>query len=559
MNRNFLKRAGTVLSAGVMALCLMGGNAAYAKENSADTSSDKAAVSEKKGDIKITAKADFSNSGAHLFYSDSVKISWSTDTRGGNFEIYMSTDGKNFSLIKTVSKNSRSYTYYPKNYSVVLYFKVKQTFGEKWGESDAVRALDYISEIDSDKDGITDFYEVTAFYTDPYNTDTDGDGLPDGYEVFTLDSSPIRKISDKGGVPDGDADWDEDGLTNLEEYTLDTDPRDEDSDRDGLTDGEEVNTYGTNPLEEDTDGDGVSDKDEITLGLDPLNPATNGVPDNERTFAQNVPADYWQLFYNINTAGNPYLFSVDITAAGVAKEELRASFSGYKDSMRNDCVLGRVVKIDYPEELKIDEIILNFDIKENAVKSEKTYSSPELRGIKRFNVFKMCYKNMLLPIETFHDEEAGRVYARTDECGTYCVIDMAAWFDSIDNENGCILYAHGLTMLTPDIKGFSVNSEADYDEDGLADIEEINLDAEDKDGRALLTVDKKGNVSLPGFNEYMRRMGCDKVMERFYKGGAISPDFFAKVKVLPILCDPARADTDGDGIPDSTEMKYIKK
>ncbi|MDE7293415.1 MAG: thrombospondin type 3 repeat-containing protein [Oscillospiraceae bacterium] len=557
MNRNLFKKAGTILSAGVIALCLTGGSAAYAKENSSDTSSDKAAVSEKGGDIKLTAEAYFRS-------VDSVRIRWTTDTRGGTFEIYMSTNGKDFSLIKTVSKNSRSCTYYTeKNDPVVLYFKVKQTFGEKCGESDVVLAANHYKDIvyylDSDEDDILDIDEVRQYYTDPYNADTDGDGLPDGFEVYHLNTSPILKITYKDGIADGDRDRDGDGLTNLEEYSLGTDPWDEDSDRDGLTDGEEVRTYGTDPLEEDTDGDSVSDKDEITLGLDPLNPATNGVPDNERTFAQNVPADYWQLFYNINTAGNPHRFSVDITAAGVAKENLRASFSGYTYSMNNDCVLGRGVEIDYPEELKIDEIILNFDIKEEAKNSEKTYSSPELRGIKRFNVFKVCYGNMLLPIETFHDEEAGRVYARTDECGIYCIIDMAAWFDSIDNENGCILYSHGLTMLTPDIKGFSVNSEADYDEDGLPDIEEIELDAEDKDGRALLTVDKNGNVSLPGFNEYMRRMGCEKVMERFYKSGAISPDFFAKVKVVPILCDPARADTDGDGISDYTEMNNIRR
>lgn len=39
-------------------------------------------------------------------------------------------------------------------------------------------------EIDSDKDGLTDFVE--AFYgTDPFNPDTDGDGYLDGEETAT--------------------------------------------------------------------------------------------------------------------------------------------------------------------------------------------------------------------------------------------------------------------------------------------------------------------------------------------------------------------------------------
>lgn len=88
------------------------------------------------------------------------------------------------------------------------------------------------------------------------------------------------------------------------------------------------------------------------------------------------------------------------------------------------------IKITYPKELKIDEITLNFDIKESVRESENTHLSTELQGVKRFNIFRLYNGNMLLPIETFHDEEAGRVYARTDECGVYCIIDMAAWFDS---------------------------------------------------------------------------------------------------------------------------------
>ena len=69
---------------------------------------------------------------------------------------------------------------------------------------------------------------------------------------------------------DGDEDFDDDGLTNLEEFLNNTYPYSNDSDNDGLLDGDEVKNYGTNPLVADTDGDGLEDGDEIILGTDPL-------------------------------------------------------------------------------------------------------------------------------------------------------------------------------------------------------------------------------------------------------------------------------------------------
>ncbi|MEI9476509.1 MAG: Ig-like domain-containing protein [Deltaproteobacteria bacterium] len=68
-------------------------------------------------------------------------------------------------------------------------------------------------------------------------SDSDNDGLPDCWEMRyfgNLDQDPI-------------GDYDNDGLTNLEEYQRGTDPSDRDTDGDGVDDGEEVKV-GTNPL-----------------------------------------------------------------------------------------------------------------------------------------------------------------------------------------------------------------------------------------------------------------------------------------------------------------------
>jgi hypothetical protein len=67
-------------------------------------------------------------------------------------------------------------------------------------------------------------------------------------------------------------DTDNDGLTDDEEHTWETDPTNPDTDADGLLDGEEVHTYMTDPLVTDTDDDSFSDGDEIAAGTNPLDP-----------------------------------------------------------------------------------------------------------------------------------------------------------------------------------------------------------------------------------------------------------------------------------------------
>lgn len=376
-----------------------------------------------------------------------IVVSWETSVDGGTFDIYVSVDGGDFSKIGSVS-DTTAFSFVPEvsgSYDIRI---VQTTAVGMTGESSVVNVvctipdpaedIDWEDETDSDEDGISNVYETYIYFTDPHNPDTDSDGLPDGYEVFTLDTDPLSSDTDENGVSDGDEDIDGDGLNNLREFELGTDPRDVDSDDDGLSDADEINIYGTDPLKYDTDEDNVSDGDEITLGLDPNSAATDGIPDNERTFEQFIPADDW-LFYNINVDSSPVDVSIELDAAGVAINNIEASFSGYSYSMHNDAIVGVAPEFSYNENLKINDVKINFDLDNSIVNDYNSmYNdvSDEFVGIKRFNVFRYFEDtNMLLPIETFHDVPNNRVYAHYNEMGTYCLIDMTKWLDSLGYMN----------------------------------------------------------------------------------------------------------------------------
>ena len=156
-----------------------------------------------------------------------------------------------------------------------------------------------ISRIDTDRDGLTDEYEI-QIGTDITNIDSDSDGVSDYIEVI-CGYNPLSNDSDSNGILDGDEDFDNDGFTNLQETELGTECFLNDSDIDGLTDGDEISLYSTNPNNYDTDEDGVSDGDEILLGKNPLDSSDGSV-----RIQQTISTE-------INNEEDSAITSVDIT------------------------------------------------------------------------------------------------------------------------------------------------------------------------------------------------------------------------------------------------------
>jgi hypothetical protein len=139
-------------------------------------------------------------------------------------------------------------------------------------------------EDDYDNDGLPDNVEVRGVVavfanwssprsarltSDPYDADTDGDFLEDGVEVGQAATAGMLGLSSNGGSAGylvhsspRDADGDNDGLGDLDEYELGYNALDPDQDLDFADDGEEL-IWGTSPLVADTDGDGFNDRFEI--------------------------------------------------------------------------------------------------------------------------------------------------------------------------------------------------------------------------------------------------------------------------------------------------------
>jgi hypothetical protein len=135
---------------------------------------------------------------------------------------------------------------------------------------------------------IDQYYGDYGYYSDPYLAketfynrlldglgDLDSDGMPDKWE---------RQNSLNALVDDASGDADEDGLTNINEYSAGTNPNDADSDDDGMPDGWEVQ-YGLDPLVDDAagdpDGDGfnnLKEYQEETIPNDPKSKPVKGMP-----------------------------------------------------------------------------------------------------------------------------------------------------------------------------------------------------------------------------------------------------------------------------------------
>ncbi len=270
---------------------------------------------------------------------------------------------------------------------------------------------------DSDGDGLPDSIEE-YLGSAPNNIDTDGDGLNDFYEVFGTYTDPTKTDTDENGVNDGDEDFDEDGLTNLEEFENKTNPYIADTDSDGLSDGDEVKTHETDTLVADTDGDGLDDGDEIVLGTNPLVQDTDGdgIIDSKEKFRQT----FTHKVKNDDCAVTEVI--VDVECTGNINRTTSVESIMNTDILCTDVVglVGEPFEIETKSEF--DKATLTFKIDKD-----------KLGEIPFDNLLFLWYNeenNEFVELETTLDEVNGTVSISTTHFSKYMIVDKKEWFDA---------------------------------------------------------------------------------------------------------------------------------
>ena len=193
----------------------------------------------------------------------------------------------------------------------------------------------------SGDDGLSWFLEdmdEDGFLNGPGDWDTDGDGMPDGFEhcYGDLSDHPLAGMgADPGQIlkpansSDSFGDWDEDGLSNVEEYKV--------------ADDFGPDNY-TSPWLEDTDSDGMPDGWEATNGLHPRDGANaDEDPDRDGWDADGDGGVYYNELENSATikvihfaigdfvSSNETVMTVQITLPGGITQHvpIAAPVSGY--------------------------------------------------------------------------------------------------------------------------------------------------------------------------------------------------------------------------------------
>ena len=273
---------------------------------------------------------------------------------------------------------------------------------------------------DTDDDGLPNLIEK-EIGSDPYNPDTDGDNLPDGYEALTLGTDPTKPDTDENGVSDYDEDFDNDGLSNGQEYELGTEPYNEDTDGDGLKDGEEINTYGTDPLKVDTDEDGLEDGDEIYFETDPLNPDSdgNGISDGDEKRSQ--------TFIHEVENEDCAVTEVRVTMEGTGNLQKTTSVESI---MNKDILCSDVVGL-VGEPFSI-ETTSQFD------KATLTYviDKSKLGDTEFDNLLFLWYdeeNDNFVELDTVLDEKNSTVSVETTHFSKYMLVDQVEWFKAWKN------------------------------------------------------------------------------------------------------------------------------
>lgn len=253
------------------------------------------------------------------------------------------------------------------------------------------------------------------------NADFDSDGLTDAYETYIIIKLKLKGI-DVNGLSDigPDDDYDNDGLTNIEEYNYGTDPTCDDSDDDGLSDYDEIFTWNTNPNYWDTDDDTMSDGTEVACGLNPLNSDSdnNGISDGDEVIEQEV-----RLSSLSKISEEAHLIPmIAIKGAGDYSRKLDVEDVSYNEAFDDiNSLVGHPLDFTH-EDISFEDGTLSFKL-DDFILSEHSID----------NLAIVWYNYDTNEIEFLDTTvvDGNTISAHVDHFSTYGIVDLSLFFDDI--------------------------------------------------------------------------------------------------------------------------------
>ena len=400
------------------------------------------------------------------------------------------------------------------------------------------------------------FEQVGVTCDDLPFVDEDNDGISDYWETYYgLDNTDPS---------DANGDLDNDGLTNLSEYTLGTKPNNTDSDEDGLNDGAEVNEYETNPSDSDTDQDGLNDGEEVNTH--------QTSPTESDTDADGMP-DGWEVLYELNPLIDDSLLDKDNDGRTNIEEYTQGSNPAITD----------VVDIEPNDTIETAQVLVNNfsviyspDIGDNQTNTSQSIPHVTILGSGDGSYdhysFEVTTANSLaiFDIDSGADDpgamdsyltlynSAGEILAENDDAGINngqggSTSSLDSYLEYNFEQTGTYVIQVGRCCVSPISDGANYvlhvslqNAQLDTDKDGIPDYweEQFALDINDPLD-ANLDGDEDGLTNLLEFQN-----ASDPTKADTDEDGLTDGD-----EVFTHQTSPSSSDSDDDGLSDSVEIQ----
>ncbi|MGH8071286.1 MAG: malectin domain-containing carbohydrate-binding protein [Candidatus Entotheonellia bacterium] len=137
-------------------------------------------------------------------FATQVTLQWdpNTETDLAGYKVYYGYASRQYNVNVNAGKSTK--TILSGLDDVKIYYFAVTAYDTNGNESKYSNEVSYnLSTADSDKDGLSDWDEISLYRTDPNRADTDGDGLSDGDEVEVHRTDPTKADTDGDGVSDG--------------------------------------------------------------------------------------------------------------------------------------------------------------------------------------------------------------------------------------------------------------------------------------------------------------------------------------------------------------------